>query len=159
MRKPLSLALLVAVLAGAAPALAQQAAAGRDLSVAEAKAVVASAAAEAKRLGAPGAAIAVVDSGGHLVALERLDGTFPAASAVSIEKARTAAVFRRPTQDFENAINGGRPALLGNWVMMPLQGGIPLQRGGQVVGAVGVSGAASAQQDNEIAKVAITALP
>jgi glc operon protein GlcG len=147
------------LLALALPAAAQPAAPARDLGASDAKLVIAAAAAEARRLGAPGAAIAVVDAGGHLVALERLDGTFPAASAVSIEKARTAAVFRRPTQDFENAINGGRPALLGNWVMLPLQGGVPLERGSRVVGAIGVSGAANAQQDNEIAKVAVGALP
>ena len=159
MRTVLSLLLVSGLVTAALPAAADDARAARELGVADARAVVAAAAAEAGRLAAPGAAVAVVDEGGHLVALERLDGTFPAASAVSIEKARTAAVFRRPTQDFENAVNSGRPALLGNTVMLPLQGGVPLRRGGRVVGAVGVSGAASADQDTAIANRAAAALP
>jgi len=128
------------------------------LSLDEAKRVAAAAVAEARRLGAPSAAIAVVDDGGHLLHLERLDGTFPAASAVATEKARTAAVFRKQTLDFENAVNGGRTAFLGNHEATPLQGGVPILIDGQVVGAIGVSGAASAQQDQELAKVAAAGL-
>ena len=124
----------------------------RELTLALAKQLMASAEAEAARLNAPGGAIAIVDDGGHLVMLERLDGTFPAASAVSTEKARTAAVFRMPTENLENAIKSGRNALLGVALMTPLQGGVPIVVGGRVVGAVGVSGAASAAQDTEIAK-------
>jgi glc operon protein GlcG len=77
---------------------------------------------------------------------------------VAAAKARTAAIFRKPTADFENAIRNGRGALLGVSEMTPLQGGIPILLGGQVVGAVGVSGAASAQQDEELAKAAAAAL-
>jgi glc operon protein GlcG len=113
--------------------------------------------AAAARNGSAGGAIAVVDDGGHLLALLRLDGTFPAAATVATEKARTAATFRKPTRDFESAVNGGRTALVGVDVMTPLQGGIPLLADGQVVGAVGVSGANSAQQDDEIAKAAVAA--
>jgi glc operon protein GlcG len=119
-----------------------------------AKRVVAAAAAEAQRLGAPGSAIAVVDEGGHLVAFERLEGTFPAGATVSIGKARTAATFQRPTSVFEDAIKNGRISLTAVSEMVPLQGGVPILMDGQVVGAVGVSGAASAQQDEDIAKVA-----
>jgi len=126
--------------------------ADHEMTLALAKKLMASAESEASRLAAPGAAIAIVDDGGHLVMLERLDGTFPAASAVSTEKARTAAVFRMPTENLETAIKNGRNALLGVAVMTPLQGGVPILRGGHVVGAVGVSGAASAAQDTEIAK-------
>ena len=122
-----------------------------------AKKVADAAAAEAKRLNA-GGAIAVVDDGGHLVYLVRLDGTFPAAASVSIGKARTAATFQRPTSVFEDAIKGGRISLTAVSEMVPLQGGIPITVGGQVVGAVGVSGAASAQQDEDIAKVAAAAM-
>jgi glc operon protein GlcG len=128
------------------------------LSIEEAKRVAAAALAEAKQVGAPGGAIAVVDDGGHLLYLERLDGTFPAASAVATEKARTAAVFRRETADFESAVNGGRVAFLGNHAATPLQGGVPLRIEGQVVGAIGVSGAASAQQDSELAAAGAAAL-
>jgi glc operon protein GlcG len=120
--------------------------------------VAAAAVGEAKRLGAPGGAIAVVDDGGHLLYLERLDGTFPAASRVATEKARTAAVFRKETAAFESAVNGGRVAFLGNHAATPLQGGVPIRIGGQVVGAIGVSGAASAQQDTELATVGAAAL-
>lgn len=123
-----------------------------------AKLVAASAVAEAKRLNAPGGSIAVVDDGGHLIYLERLDNTFPAASPVAIEKARTSAQFRRPTRVFEEAIKNGRQALLGVAVMTPLQGGVPITVNGQMVGAIGVSGAASAQQDDDIAQAASTAL-
>jgi glc operon protein GlcG len=119
--------------------------------------VLRAAADEARRLGA-GGAIAVVDDGGHLLLLERLDDTFPAAAIVSYEKARTAATFRRDTRIFEDAIRNGRTSLVAVDVMTPLQGGVPIVMGGVVVGAVGVSGAASAQQDEDIAKVAAVAL-
>ena len=104
-----------------------------------------------------GGSIAVVDAGGHLLALQRIDGTFPAAATVSVEKARTAATFQKPTRDFENAIRGGRQALLGVDVMTPLQGGVPIVVKGVVVGAIGVSGAHSAQEDDEIAQAAVAA--
>ena len=144
----LALALVVLVIA-AHPTNADDA----RLSLAAAKGVADAAAAEARRLQA-GGAIAVVDEGGHLLYLVRLDDTFPAAATVATEKARTAAIFRRPTSDFENAIRNGRASLLGVGVMTPLQGGIPLVSGGRVIGAVGVSGAASAQQDEDIARAA-----
>ena len=77
---------------------------------------------------------------------------------MAIEKARTAATFRRPTSVFEDAIKNGRLSLVAVSVMTPLQGGVPVMVDGVVVGAIGVSGAASAQQDDEIAKVAAVAL-
>jgi len=141
----------------AVAALAADAASAQSLTLARAKQIAATATAEAKRLSAPGGAIAIADAGGHLLYLERLDGTFPAAAAVSTEKARTAAIFQKATSDFEDAIRGGRTALLGVDVMTPLQGGVPIRVGNVVVGAIGVSGAASAQQDTEIAKAAAAA--
>lgn len=120
--------------------------------------VLAAAAAEAARLGAPGGALAVVDDGGHLVAFERLEGTFPAAAAVAMGKARTAATFQRPTTVFEEAIQSGRVSLTAVPEMVPLQGGVPIVIDGQVVGAIGVSGAASASQDTEIAQAAANAV-
>ena len=149
--------LAVAMLATIANAATAQTMTRPVLSLEGAKAVGAAAAAEARRLNA-GGAIAIVDDGGHLLYLERLDNTFPAASAVAIEKARTAATFRRPTSVFEEAIRNGRTSLVAVSVMTPLQGGVPVVVGGVVVGAVGVSGAASAQQDDDIAKVAAVAL-
>jgi glc operon protein GlcG len=152
-RSHLFLLAAVALGAGAAAAASKPA-----LSLGEAQRVSHAAAAEARRLGAPGAAIAVVDDGGHLLHLERLDGTFPAAAQVATEKARTAALFRRPTLDFENAVNEGRVAFLGNDAATPLQGGVPILVAGQVVGAIGVSGAASAAQDQVLAKLGAEAL-
>ena len=149
-RSPLPAALLVALAFGST-ARAEDASAPLTLALAKQLITVGEAAVAERK--APGGAIAIVDEGGHLVLLERLDGTFPAASVVSTEKARTAAVFRTPTENLENAIHNGRSALLGVAVMTPLQGGVPLRAHGRVIGAVGVSGAASAAQDTEIADV------
>ena len=112
---------------------------------------------EAKRLGV-GPAIAVVDDGGNLVALVRMDGAFGAAPRVSTGKARTAAMFRKPTRDFENIVNKGRFTMTALDDFTPLQGGVPIMYRGQVIGAVGVSGAASAQQDDELATLGAKAI-
>ena len=118
-----------------------------------AKKVIAGAVAYARKNNAPGGVIAVVDEGGNLMALERLDGTIAAGANISIGKARTAVLFKRPTKVFEDSIKNGRTALvaLPDALFTPLQGGIPITIDGQIVGGVGVSGAASAQQDEEIA--------
>jgi glc operon protein GlcG len=104
-------------------------------------------------------AVAVVDEGGNLMALDRLDGTFPAASNIAIGKARTAAQFKKPTRFFEDVIAKGRVAMTALPDFTPLGGGLPLIVDGQVIGAVGVSGAASAKEDEELAAVAAGALP
>jgi glc operon protein GlcG len=104
-------------------------------------------------------AVAVVDEGGNLIALDRLDGTFPAASNIAIGKARTAAQFKKPTRFFEDVIAKGRVAMTALPDFTPLGGGLPLVVDGQVIGAVGVSGAASAKEDEELAAVAAGALP
>lgn len=135
-----------------------QTSAKRTITLDGARRVADAATAEAKRLAAPGGAIAIVDDGGHPVLVLRLDNTFPAAASVAIGKARTAAQFRRPTSAFEEAIQNGRTSLLAVNEMVPLQGGVPILVDGQVVGAVGVSGAATAQQDDDIAKVAAVTL-
>src|SRR5215204_6035088 len=118
-----------------------------------AKRVIAGAVAYAKKNNAPGGVIAVVDDGGNLMALERLDGTFAAGATISIGKARTAVLFKRPTKVFEDIIKNGRTAMvaLPDSLFTPLQGGIPIIVDGQIVGGVGVSGAMSAQQDEELA--------
>ena len=116
-----------------------------------AKHAIAAATAEAKRLNAPGGVIAVVDDGGNLVALERLDNTFVAGANISIGKARTAAMFKRPSKFFEDIIKNGRTAMVALPDFTPLQGGIPIMAGEQVIGGIGVSGAASAHQDEEMA--------
>ena len=123
----------------------------KGLTLNAAKQIIATAVGEARRLGAPGAVIAVVDDGGNLIAVERLDGTFAAGANISIGKARTAATFKRPTRVFEDIIKNGRTAMVALSDFTPLQGGIPLMIGDEVIGGIGVSGAASAQQDEEIA--------
>lgn len=125
----------------------------KTLTIEGAKRVIAASVAEAKRVNAPSGVIAVVDDGGNLMALERLDGTFAAGANISIGKARTAALFKRPTKAFEEIIKNGRTAMvaLPDAFFTPLQGGIPIVIDGQIVGAVGVSGAASAQQDEDLA--------
>lgn len=100
---------------------------------------------------APGGSIAIVDAGGYLLYLERMDNTFAQAAEVSFQKARTAAIFKKETKGFEDNINGGRIALTTVGLVM-LQGGFPIIYKGEVIGAIGVSGAKSADQDSEIAK-------
>jgi len=123
------------------------------LTIDGAKKVIAASVAYAKKNNAPGGVIAVVDDGGNLMALERLDGTFAAGANISIGKARTAVLFKRPTKVFEDIIKNGRTSMvaLPDSLFTPLQGGIPIIVDGQIVAGVGVSGASSAQQDEEIA--------
>ena len=125
----------------------------KSLTIEGAKKVIAGAVAYATKNNAPGGVIAVVDEGGNLMALERLDGTFAAGANISIGKARTAVLFKRPTKAFEDIIKNGRTAMvaLPDAYFTPLQGGVPITIDGQIVGGVGVSGAASAQQDEELA--------
>ena len=130
----------------------------KSLTLDGAKKAIAATVAEAKSKNAPGAAIAVVDEGGNLVALERLDNTFAAGANISVGKARTAVLFKRPTKFFEDVINKGRTAMATLNDFTPLQGGVPIMIDGQIVGAIGVSGAASAQQDEELAIAGANAL-
>lgn len=111
----------------------------------------------AQEHGAPGAAIAIVDAGGTLLYVERVDGTFQNAANISIGKARTAVLFGKPTRVFEDLVNKGRYTMLALPEIAPftpLMGGVPVEVDGQVAGAIGVSGAASAAQDDEIASAA-----
>src|SRR2546428_1624045 len=120
--------------------------------------VIAGAVAEAKAKNAPGGVIAVVDDGGNLMALQRLDGTFAAGANIAIGKARTSALFKKPTKVFEDIVNKGRTTMVALNDFTPLQGGVPIEFQGMVIGAVGVSGAASAQQDEELAIAGANAL-
>jgi glc operon protein GlcG len=127
---------------------------GRRLRSRRAQRVIAAAEAQAKQLNAPGAVIAVVDEGGNLMALERLDGTFSAGANISIGKAKTAVMFKKPTRFFEELINSngkGRTVMTALENFTPLIGGIPILVDGQIVGGVGVSGAAAADQDEQLA--------
>lgn len=152
------LAMLLTAIAVAAAAEAQVVNNKRALTLEGARKVIAAGVAEAKRLNTTGV-MAVVDDGGNLMALERIDGTFAAGAGISIGKARTAALFKRPTRFFEDVIVAkGRTAMLALPDFTPLQGGVPIVVEGEIVGGVGVSGAASAQQDEELAMVGANAL-
>ncbi|MFZ6047031.1 heme-binding protein [Pseudomonas sp. CR3202] len=96
-------------------------------------------------------AIAVVDDGGHPLALERLDGCAPIGAYIATEKARTAALGRRETKFYEDMVNSGRNAFLSAPLLTSLEGGVPVLVDGQVVGAVGVSGVKS-DQDAQVAR-------
>ena len=100
--------------------------------------------------------VVVVDDGGHLLVLHRLDDTQVASVEVGIGKARTAAIFRRPSKIFEDQIREGRVAALALPGATPLQGGIPITLEGQVIGAIGVSGN-TPQEDEDIAKAGAAA--
>ncbi len=145
-----SIAVAAVIVASAGPGQAQVVD-KKALTLEGARQIIATAIGEARRLNAPGGVIAVVDDGGNLIALERLDGSFAAGASISIGKARTAALFKRSTKVFEDVIKNGRTAMVALPDFTPLQGGIPLVSGEDVVGGIGVSGAASAQQDEEIA--------
>jgi len=123
----------------------------KSLNLDGAKKAIAAVVDYAKKNNAPGGVIAVVDEGGNLMALERLDGTFAMGATISIGKARTAVLFKKPTRFFEELINKGRTAMTAVDGFTPLIGGIPIVIDGQVVGGIGVSGAASANQDEELA--------
>ncbi len=96
-------------------------------------------------------AIAIVDEGGQLVYLARRDNTQFGSIEVAIQKAVTAVAFKRPTKVFEQAVAGGRMALLGLRGVLPLEGGLPLVFDGRVIGAIGVSGV-TAEQDGMVAR-------
>ena len=142
-------AIVFAALVAAVPARAQVAG-KKSLTLDGARRAIAAAEAEAHKDQAAGV-IAVVDPGGNLIALERLEGSFAAGAKVSIGKARTAALFKKPTRFFEELINKGRTAMSGLDDFTPLIGGVPIAIDGEIVGAIGVSGANSAQQDEEVA--------
>ena len=133
----------------AATALQAELPTKKVLTLGLAKRLVAAAEAEAKKRGAT-VVIAVVDDGGQLILLERLDDTQVASVEVAIGKARTAAIFRRPSKEFEDQVKNGRVAALALPGATPLQGGIPISVDGKVIGAIGASGN-SPQEDEEIA--------
>src|SRR5689334_25385095 len=105
----------------------------KSLTLDGARRIIAAATIESKKLNAPGGVIAVVDEGGNLMALERLDGTFAAGANISVGKARTAVLFKRPTKAFEDIIKNGRTAMvaLPDAYFTPLQGGVPITIDGQ----------------------------
>lgn len=103
-------------------------------------------------------AVAVVDDGGHLLAMQRMEDCAPVGAYIAVEKARTAALGRRETKIYEDMINGGRNAFLSAPVITAtLEGGVPVLHDGQVVAAIGVSGV-KPDQDAQVAKAGAAAL-
>jgi glc operon protein GlcG len=153
MRTKARFGLLAVVMMVAGSAAQAQVAERKSLTLEGARRVIKAAEEYGKENKAPGGVIAVVDAGGNLMALERLDGTFAAGANISIGKARTAVLFQKPTKVFEDIINKGRTAMaaLPDSFFTPLQGGIPVVVDGQIIGGVGVSGAMSAAQDEQLA--------
>lgn len=127
------------------------------LTSADVKKIAAAAEAEALANNWP-VTIAIVDDGGHLLALQRLDGVAPISAYIAPAKAKTAAMGRRESKIYEDVINNGRTSFLSApHIEGMLEGGVPVIVDGQVVGAVGVSGVKS-EQDAQIAKAGIAAL-
>jgi uncharacterized protein GlcG (DUF336 family) len=102
-------------------------------------------------------AVAVVDNHGMLIYYEMMDDTQTAAATISVEKARTAAMFRRPGKDFQDRVGAGDVAVLGLPGATPIDGGVPILVGGKVTGGIGVSGMAGSQ-DAVVAKAGADAL-
>jgi glc operon protein GlcG len=103
-------------------------------------------------------AIVIVDDGGHLVYLQRIDETQIGSIEVAIQKAKSAVNYKRPTKVFEEAVTGGRNVVLVLPGAIPIEGGLPLTVDSKVIGAIGVSGV-TAQQDGQIAKAGMDSLP
>ena len=128
-----------------------------ELELADVKAIAAAAEAEALK-NKWAVTIAIVDDGGHLLWLQRLDGAAPISAQIAPAKAHSAALGRRESKGFEDVINGGRTAFLSvPGVHGLLEGGVPIMKDGQCIGAVGVSGVKS-NEDAQIARAGIAAL-
>jgi len=128
----------------------------KSISVEDARKAAAAAAAEAKK-NKWSMAIAVVDDGGHLTYFERLDETQVGSIDIAIGKARTAAIFKRPTKTLEDALNGGQPAIATFPNTLPREGGLPIFADGKCIGAIGASGGKSSE-DAQVAKAGVDAL-
>ena len=125
-----------------------------SLELADIKAIAAAAEAEANWA----VTIAIVDDGGHLLWLQRLDGAAAISAHIAPAKAHTSALGRRESKGYEDMINGGRTAFLNAPVVKGmLEGGVPIMKDGQCLGAVGVSGVKS-NEDAQIAKAGVAAL-
>lgn len=156
--KPLLMLLPAALLAGAMPATAQTMSYGTPITLEAAKKLAVPAIAEARKHQWT-MAIAIVDPSGDLVYFERMDDTQVGSVTVAIEKARSAARFKRPTKAFQDALAAGGEGLriLALPGAVPVEGGLPLVVDGRIVGAIGVSGGTSAQ-DGQVAQAAAATL-
>jgi len=130
---------------------------GPTIGIDDAKKAAAAAIAEVAKAGSSPDAVAIVDPAGYLVYFEKMDNTQYGSVRVAIDKARSAALFRRPSKAFEDALAGGRTAILALHGAEPIEGGVPLISGGKVVGAIGASGGTS-QQDGQVAAAGAAAI-
>ncbi len=129
---------------------------GAPVNLETAKKIAAGAMAEARKNNWK-MAVAIVDNSGMLVYYEMMDDTQTASAGIAIDKGRTAAMWRRPSKDFEQGVADGRVALLGLSGVTPIEGGLPIVVGGKVIGGVGVSGGASTQ-DAQCARAGLETL-
>ena len=158
LRTILRLSIVLLLTGFAAPALAQDRPSyGPEITLDSAKKIAAAAMGEAKKNNWP-AAVAIVDNHGFLTYYERMDDTQMASPTIAIEKARSAAMFRRSTRVMEDTVNKGRTSFLGIPGATPITGGLPIMSGGKVIGGIGVSGMASSDQDEVVAKAGLEAL-
>ena len=141
----------------AGSALSADLAARKALTLEVAKQIAAAAEAEARK-NQWNVVIAILDEGGNLIYLQRMDETQIGSVDVAQQKAQSAVKFKRPTKVFEDAVAGGRHAILRLPGALPVEGGLPITVDGRVIGAIGVSGVTS-QQDGQIAKAGVDALP
>ncbi len=148
-----ALLFIAAMLAGSAAARAQAPPPpyGLPIGLDDAKKAVGAAEAEAKQITQTPYVIAIVDPAGQLIYFEREDNAQLGSVRIAIDKARSAALFRRPTKAFEDALGKGRTAILALHGAMPIEGGLPLAAAGKIVGAIGASGG-TAPQDGQVAK-------
>ncbi|HYT96297.1 MAG TPA: heme-binding protein [Casimicrobiaceae bacterium] len=129
---------------------------GPEINLETAKKIAAGAAAEAKKNNW-NMAVAIVDNHGMLIYYEIADDTQIAAATVAVDKARTSALWRRPSKEFEENVAGGRVAILRLGDITPIEGGLPIVVSGKMVGAIGVSGG-TATQDGQVGKAGVDAL-
>ena len=157
-RSILSVFAATALLTLASAAQAQVPQYGANVSHEQARKAIASAVAESRKLNLP-MAIAVVDNAGQLVAFERMDNTQTGSIGVSQDKAVSAAMYRRPTKVFQDALAAGGAGLriLTLRGANAVEGGVPLMADGKIIGAIGVSGG-SAEQDGVVAKAGIDSM-
>jgi uncharacterized protein GlcG (DUF336 family) len=129
---------------------------GEPVTLNQARRIAGAAEAEARRRGFS-MAFAIVDPSGGLVLFHKMDGTQNGSVEVAVQKARTSALFRRPTRAFSDSVAAGRTAVLSLPNVVAIEGGLPIMIGGRVAGAIGVSGGSS-EQDGEIAAAGLVAL-
>jgi glc operon protein GlcG len=154
--KAIALATLFSAFAGQAVAQSTFPGYGSPVSLENARALIAAAKTEAIK-NKWNMAIAVVDTSGAIVAMERMDDTLLVSAQLAVDKASSANGFKRPTKALQDIVTSGFNPLLSLRGATAVEGGVPIVQGGKIVGAIGVSGA-SASEDGKVAAAALAAL-